>query len=438
MMILTQLEKFRQGIYDSLGKARDAVFELMDAVLTSPSIPSFVSLSQSPVFRRQWSSIYAALHDSRLPKRKLTKLLVQEIKTDEQPFLAGDNSFWGRPEAKTLKERTFHGERGGSIGIGQSYSTLAWIPETDGSWALPLKHERITSFETPVSKAAFQLLQITRELGKRPLAAYDRGYGNAKFVQATEKIEADLLLRLASNRCVWGEPGAYKGRGAPRKHGHKFKFNDPETWPDATEILEVEDPKVGKVKVMRWSGFHFLQSPNRSMEIIRVEILQPVGRNRQFQPLWLAWLGQTMPALEDLWHKYLRRFTLEHWYRFAKQRLHWTQPQLSSTRAAERWSDLMPLLTWQLWLARAACIDSPLPWQSTQDTLSPGRVAQAFPLILAAIGTPAQPAKTRGKSPGRPQGHQPPPRLRYPIVKKHASKKPKSEETLKNADLTAA
>jgi hypothetical protein len=50
MMILTQLEKFRQGIYDSLGKDRDAVFELMDAVLTSPSISSFVSLSPM-VFR---------------------------------------------------------------------------------------------------------------------------------------------------------------------------------------------------------------------------------------------------------------------------------------------------------------------------------------------------------------------------------------------------
>ncbi|GEM_PF-2532528 len=70
-MILTQLEKFRQAIYDSLGKAKDAVFELMDAILTSPSIPSFVSLSQSPVFRRQWSSIYAALDDSRPPKMKL-------------------------------------------------------------------------------------------------------------------------------------------------------------------------------------------------------------------------------------------------------------------------------------------------------------------------------------------------------------------------------
>ncbi|WP_373529386.1 NF041680 family putative transposase [Nostoc sp.] len=437
-MILTQLEKFRQAIYDSLGKAKDAVFELMDAVLTSPSIPSFVSLSQSPVFRRQWSSIYAALHDSRLPKMLLMKLLVQEVVTDEQPFLAGDHSFWARPEAKTLKERTFYGDRGGSIGIGQSYSTLAWIPEADGSWALPLKHERITSFETPTSKAAFQLKLVTRELGKRPLAAYDRGYGNAKFVQATEKIDADLLLRLASNRCVWGTPGTYKGRGAPCKHGHKFKLNDPETWPVATETLEVEDPKVGRVKVMRWSGFHFLQSPNRAMEIIRVEVIKPVGRNRKFQPLWLAWLGQTMPVLEDLWHKYLRRFALEHWYRFAKQRLYWTQPQLSSTRAAERWSDLMPLLTWQLWFARVACIDSPLPWQSTQDKLSPGRVAQAFPLILATIGTPAQPPKTRGKSPGRAQGHQPPSRKRYPTVKKHASKKPKTEESLKNADLTAA
>jgi hypothetical protein len=40
-MLMTQLEKFRQAIYDCLGKAKDAVFKLMDAVLTSPSIPSF-------------------------------------------------------------------------------------------------------------------------------------------------------------------------------------------------------------------------------------------------------------------------------------------------------------------------------------------------------------------------------------------------------------
>ncbi|MEH1784371.1 MAG: hypothetical protein V7L23_01900 [Nostoc sp.] len=78
------------------------------------------------------------------------------------------------------------------------------------------------------------------------------------------------------------------------------------------------------------------------------------------------------------------------------------------------------------------------PRQSTQDTLSPVRVAQTFPLILAAVGTPAQPPKTRGKSPGRAPGHQPPPRPTYPTVKKHASKKAKSEESLNKADSTAA
>jgi len=65
-------------------------------------------------------------------------------------------------------------------------------------------------------------------------------------------------------------------------------------------------------------------------------------------------------------------------------------------------------------------------------------VAQAFPLILAAIGTPAKSPKTRGKSPGRTKGHQPPPRPTYPTVKKRASKKAKTGESLSKADSTAA
>jgi len=62
------------------------------------------------------------------------KLVVKEVTTDEQPFLAGDHSFWSRPEARTLRERTFHGDRGGSIGIGQSYSTV-FLDTRDG-WKL--------------------------------------------------------------------------------------------------------------------------------------------------------------------------------------------------------------------------------------------------------------------------------------------------------------
>jgi len=50
-MIFNQLQQFRQTLYNTLGNARDAVFDLMDAVLVSGCIVSFVSLSQSPVFR---------------------------------------------------------------------------------------------------------------------------------------------------------------------------------------------------------------------------------------------------------------------------------------------------------------------------------------------------------------------------------------------------
>lgn len=78
----------------------------------------------------------------------------------------------------------------------------------------------------------------------------------------------------------------------------------------------------------------------------------------------------------------------------------------------------MPLMSWELWLARDIVADNPLPWQKSITQLTPGRVAQAFAGVLAAIGTPAQPPKPRGKSPGWPQGELRAHRTRYPVVKK--------------------
>ncbi|MBF2066942.1 MAG: hypothetical protein IGS39_21365 [Calothrix sp. C42_A2020_038] len=50
------------------------------------------------------------------------------------------------------------------VGVGEGYSTIAWVPEASGSWALPLRHERITSYENPIDKAAWQLKQVCRNL----------------------------------------------------------------------------------------------------------------------------------------------------------------------------------------------------------------------------------------------------------------------------------
>ncbi len=86
--------------------------------------------------------------------------------------------------------------------MGHGYSTLAWIPEDKGSWALPLRHERITSFESPISKGAFQLRQVCKHLPERPISLWDSEYGCAKFVKLTADINADKLIRLRPNRCV--------------------------------------------------------------------------------------------------------------------------------------------------------------------------------------------------------------------------------------------
>ncbi|HEY9675079.1 MAG TPA: hypothetical protein V6D11_26805 [Waterburya sp.] len=74
------------------------------------------------------------------------QLYIKQIPTDVRPILAGDHTVWPRPDAVTLQERTMEhystnvpGNR--PITKGQGYSTIAWIPEAAGSWALPLRHE---------------------------------------------------------------------------------------------------------------------------------------------------------------------------------------------------------------------------------------------------------------------------------------------------------
>jgi hypothetical protein len=52
-MELAKLKAFRQAVYNHLGAARDATFELTDAVLLTRNAYSLADLSLSPVFRRK-------------------------------------------------------------------------------------------------------------------------------------------------------------------------------------------------------------------------------------------------------------------------------------------------------------------------------------------------------------------------------------------------
>lgn len=426
----TTLIAFRQAAYDCLGPARDALFELGDAVLLTPTVHSLVELSLSPVFRRRWPSVYAALADGQPDRSALRRLYVAQLPTSERLILAGDHTAWARPKAYTLRDRTVQhqptavpGNR--PITLGHGYSTLAWVPEAEGSWAVPLLHERIASTDTPIGCASQQLRQLCGELSHRPLALYDAEYGCAPFVKATADIAADKLMRLRPNLCLRGKP-IYTGCGRRPTHGEKFKLGDESTWDTPLESHDLDDPQLGRVRVRVWRDKHFAKAPQQPLWVYYIERLDARGTRRDPKGLWLGWHGAEPAALRTSWRQYLRRFAVDHWYRFAKQRLHWTVPLLSTPERGETWSALIGLLTWQLWLARSSVADRPLPWQKAQPRLTPGRVAQGMAGVLAVIGTPTRVPKRRGNAPGWPTGRGRQRRERPAVVKKapRQAKKP--------------
>ena len=231
-------------------------------------------------------------------------------------------------------------------------------------------------------------------------------------------------MRLRPNRGLYGSPPDYNGKGRPKKHGHNMKLSDPTTWEAAVESIKISEESGREVEIKRWSHYHFYHSAKHPMEIICIQRKGKSLSRVDRKPMWLAWIGLEMPSLLEIWKLYLQRFAIEHSNRFLKQRLHWTKAKLGTPEKEEKWSDLMPILTWQLWLAREIVEDAPLPWQKPQhlEKPTPGRVAQSFSVLLAAIGTPAKSPKPRGKSPGWPKGKKRTKRPRYPVVKKTVSR----------------
>src|SRR5215211_2473717 len=58
---LVGLARFRAALYAAFGRRRDALFDLVDALLTAAPAPSLVHLCLAPAHRRGWGSLYAAL-----------------------------------------------------------------------------------------------------------------------------------------------------------------------------------------------------------------------------------------------------------------------------------------------------------------------------------------------------------------------------------------
>jgi hypothetical protein len=130
--------------------------------------------------------------------------------------------------------------------------------------------------------------------------------------------------------------------------------------------------------------------------------------DRSPEPLWL-WSSRAATdadAVNRAWQAFLRRFDIEHMFRFLNQVLGWTRPKLRDPAAADRWTWLILAVYTQLWLARRLADDIRLPWQRpcAPGRLTPARVRSGFRGIHATLPCLASAPKPGKPGPGRPPG----------------------------------
>jgi len=415
------------------GKRRDALFEAWDALSIQGTLSSFPMLSLSSIFQRKWHSLYKALEKGEIDVQQLASYLAQQVPQEGLCHYSLDGTGWPRLRARTMDDRQYiylptQAVDGGSICVGYPYSLLDWVPETQSSWSLSVNVQRIPSDESALSvgieqiKALNEARQVYTDV--LDIVAADGKYGNARFLRPLQGQRCGLVVRLRKDRILYGSPEEPKPRkrGRPRVHGEQFVFKEPQTWGDPDEMIELKHDRWGQVRLERWNGLHGKLDADVSFDVIRASV--HLERDKPPKPIWLAWQapsvipeGMHVDAVA-IWQAYCHRWPVEPNIRFRKQRLGWCKPQFQDKETGDRWSWLVALTVWMLYLARPIVKDHPLPWQKLQLQLTPQRVQQGLPLIFAHFGSPARAPKVRGIPPGWIKGRRRSPKQRYRVVKK--------------------
>jgi len=142
--------------------------------------------------------------------------------------------------------------------------------------------------------------------------------------------------------------------------------------------------------------------------IIRLQVERLPG-DRNPKPVWL-WSSQpelTHSDVNRLWQAFLRRFDLEHTFRFLKQTLGWTRPRIRTSDQGERWTWIILAAHTQLRLARHLTSDLRRPWEkpiTEPHRLTPARIRRGFRNLRPKTTLPARAPKPSRPGPGRPPG----------------------------------
>ncbi len=430
------LHAFRSALDQGFHRRADALVERTDAILTADTIPAPVHLRLQASHRRGWGSVSAAVNRGRIDTEALRHVRTRSpLDGADPPVSAVDVRVWPRCDAACSPERgsDSHPARhsaGQPIVAGWADPFIAQVGFVRERWTAPVDAERVHP-DREMNRAAAEHITGLRKrsameygAGDVPLFVFDAGYAPVKRQHGLEGRPCHRLVRLRAGRCFPTDPSLSEppvNPGRPRRHGPKMTGSDPQTWPTPSREHECEDSGDGTVRVRAGEKMHPKVRAHQgrgsrgplpivvgTLMLVEVERLPRGERRREPKRLWLWWAGPEGPVLDlgRLWNAYVRRFDLEHTFRFLKQAFGWDAPRVRHPEQADRWTWLVLAPFTQLRRARAQGADRRLPWErrSTPARLTPVRVHRGGSALLAHLGTPATPPQPCGRSPARPKG----------------------------------
>ena len=451
---LERLTAFRRDFVGCLTRRADALFEACEAVLCAGGpVTSLAGLSTELVFHRGHGALYDALACGSIDQVALGRLLADSwVPTDTGPVKVGiDVSVWDRPDAETSPQRChcYHSCRcdGARKTIpGWPFSFAAGIEWGTTSWTIPLDAVRLGPDDDATLITVEQITRVREtldhagHLARRPapVFVFDAGYDLTRisYQMGAQGLDVQILGRIRADRVYYAAPAPAHASsvGRPSRHGNRFELADPATHPVPDDALIGHNLRYGKVQVSAWHGLHQKlsrqggwaqhtgQLPVVTGTLIRIQVehLPGAGGTRTPKDLWLWHTAPegTIFDLDLLWKTYLRRFDLEHTFRFFKQQLGWRTPQIRTTEQGERWTWLILTAYTQLRLGASLTQDLRRPWERPlppDRPATPGRVRRGFANLVRKLPATTRMPKPSRPGPGRPLGTSRPPRPRYPV-----------------------
>jgi DDE superfamily endonuclease len=407
-------------VYSSLNKRSDSYLEMALAVASSSQIESVVRLSESPLYRRKFSSIYETLSEVAWDEARILKanlaLFSESCETlSGYEVYSGDSTFIKRNEAKTLASRVMKRFSNGELAYGQESYWMMRLSNPKNSWAGVALVERLAEADTVTRMAAKQMKHLAKQNHHKKLCVFDAGHG-LELLQAQQDCQnTEVILRVKGHQVFYYPPN-YKGRGRPPKVGERFKLSDAKKEANSQHTISFKNKSL---RISTWTGLQTAQFMDIPLMMLKLEFLDGTGKPLFEKPIWLVTTATQLEA-ETIARAYLWRASHELTFRFMKQHLGLCKNNSPELKPCDAWFQLVALAMNCLLASRDELEIQTKPWypQSTTQPVSQRQAQkQALPFFLK-LPTITQPPQLAGKALGRPLGYQPPRRTRHKVIRK--------------------